>query len=408
MQIAHQTITNDRDEPIHVSIEPDPERSALERGEKTDARRRIDPRGTGRGKWLARVKLATLVFFVWTAVGLFQAVPEGLNDFSWFGLISKVLDAWAWVLLTPALLLIDRKLARDENIARLVLMLLLFSIPFSLVHILLAGLLSYPFPEIWWNPLRNRDYADYYFLGGWATYCAVVAILQAFRFYNRFLTGQLQLERAAKSLLGARLNALRLHLEPHFLFNALNAISSEVANNPERARNMIGNLGALLRRSLDSKGSTEITLAQELALLEYYVSIQRVRFGERMEIRTEVDPDTLSFMVPSMLLQPLVENAIRHGIERRMSGGKIVVSASRAGDQLQLHVVDNGVGIARHWRMETSAGHGLRVTLERLRGLYPGSGEECLTIRRREEGGTEVAIRIPLQGAGAERHEAIA
>jgi two-component system LytT family sensor kinase len=334
MQTARQTITNDRDVPFYVSIEPGPERYALEPGEKTGARRRIGPRGhagsAGRGKWRARVKLATLVFFVWTAVGLFQAVPETLNDFRWIGLIAKVLDAWAWALLTPALLLIDRKLARNENIARMVLSFLLISIPFSLIHILLTGLLMYPFPEMWWNPLRNREFADYYFLGGWATYCAVVAILQAFRYYNRFLTGHLQLERSEKSLLESRMNALRLQLEPHFLFNALNAISSEVATNPELARNMIGNLGALLRRSLDSKDRAEITLAQELALLEHYLSIQRVRFGDRMEIKTDVEPDTLSVMVPSMLLQPIVENAICHGIEGRMSGGKIVVSSSRA------------------------------------------------------------------------------
>src|SRR5206468_3638425 len=132
---------------------------------------------------------------------------------------------------------------------------------------------------------------------------------------NRSLTGQLQLERVEKSLIESRLNALRLHLEPHFLFNALNAISAELGARPELARSMIGDLGALLRRSLDCKDSAEITLGQELALLEHYLSIQRVRFGERLAIEIEVEPDLLSLMVPSMLLQPLVENAIRHGIE---------------------------------------------------------------------------------------------
>jgi LytS/YehU family sensor histidine kinase len=233
-------------------------------------------------------------------------------------------------------------------------------------------------------------------MGGWFTYCALVGVLEAFRYYNRFLSGQVQLERVERSLVEARLNALRLHLEPHFLFNALNAISSEVAENPELARNMIGDLGALLRRSLDCKDSVEITLSQELALLDHYLSIQRVRFGDRMKFGIDVEPTMLSIMVPSMLLQPLIENAIRHGIEGRMSGGSILVSGSKVGDQLQLSVIDDGAGLPRDWQLETSSGHGLRVTLERLRTLYPEVGEQALSIRRREGGGTEVEVRIPL------------
>lgn len=370
---------------------------------------RVHVGGTWSGKRLTRAQLAILVFMVWTGIGLFQAIPEMLKDPQWPSLIAKVIDAWAWALLTPAILLIDRKFSTGApDIVRSFMLLLFISIPFSIAHAYLSGLLLYPIPQIWWSPLRNVDFLDAYFLGGWVTFCAIVGILQAFRFYNRFLTGQLHLERVEKSLLESRLNALRLHLEPHFLFNALNAISSEVAGNPGLARDMIGNLGALLRRSLDCKDGAEITLAQELVLLEHYVSIQRVRFGDRMEIEVDIEPGLLSVMVPSMLLQPLVENAIRHGIEGRISGGRVVISGSMAGDHLRLHVVDNGVGLPRQWCVETSTGHGLRVTLERLRALYPQSAEECLTIRRREGEGTEVVVSIPLQGARTEGHEAIA
>jgi two-component sensor histidine kinase len=338
---------------------------------------------------------------LWTAVGAFQEVPEMLKGFDWYVFLSKLIDNWGWALLTPGLLLIDRKVAlREQNVVRPVLLLLLFSFPVTLVHTYLVALLLYPMPQVWWSPLRQSDYAIYFFLGGWVTYWAFVATLQAFNFYNRSLTGQLRLERVEKSLIESRLHALRLHLEPHFVFNALNAISAEVAENPELARDMIGDLGALLRRSLECKDSGEISLAQELALLEHYLSIQRVRFGERIRIRIDVEPDLLSAMVPSMLLQPLVENSIRHGIESRVSGGTITVSASKAADQLLFRVVDNGVGLPRNWSMETSSGHGLRVTLERLNALYPELGERSLTIWRREGGGTEVAIRVPLQRAG--------
>ncbi len=361
------------------------------------------------GKRRMQVRRAMLVFLLWTAVGLFLAVPETLKGFTWHPLVAKLTDAWAWALLTPALLLIDRKLASsDQSIARSLLLFLLLSIPFTLIHTYLSGILLYPFPQMPWNPLRNSDVAVYYFLGGWGTYCALVSILLALRFYNRFLTGQLQLERVERSLVESRLHALRLHLEPHFLFNALNAISSEVATDPVLARNMIGDLGALLRRSLDCQDSMEITLAQELALLDHYLSIQRVRFGDRMDIRIDVEPEMLSVMVPSMLLQPLVENAIRHGIEGRMSGGEILISGSRSGDCLRLQVVDDGVGLSRRWPMDGVTGHGLRVTIERLKALYPGTGDERLTLRRRKAGGTEVTIEIPLRRARVGAHDAAA
>ena len=159
-------------------------------------------RGTWSGQRLRQVQRATLVFLLWTAVGVFLAVPETLQNFTWHPLVGKLTDAWAWALLTPAILLIDRKLASsDQSIARSVVLFLLLGIPFTVIHIYLSGLLLYPFPQVAWNPLRNSDFAVYYFLGGWGTYCAFVSILMALRFYNRFLTGQLQLERVEKSLL---------------------------------------------------------------------------------------------------------------------------------------------------------------------------------------------------------------
>ena len=132
------------------------------------------------------------------------------------------------------------------------------------------------------------------------------------------------------------------------------------------------------------------------------------RFGDRIGIQIDVEPDMLSAMVPPMLLQPLVENAFRHGIEGRVSGGQVLVAGVRSGDWLRLQVVDNGVGLSRRWRMEGATGHGLQVTLERLKALYPGSGDECLTLRRRKGGGTEVTIDIPLHRESVGSHETIA
>ena len=358
--------------------------------------------------WPTRIPLALRVFLAWTAVGLFQSVPEMVAGAGWPVPVAKVLEGWTWALLTPAVLLIDRKVtSTEQNVIRLVPLFFLLSIPFSVAHAYLAALISYPFPQIWWDPLRNKEYIVYYLIGGWQTFAAFIAILQALKYNGRFLTGRLQLERVEKTLIEARLNILRLQLEPHFLFNALNAISSELSVDPKLARDMISDLGTLLRRSLDCQDRAEIALADELTLLEHYLSIQRVRFGDRLQISVHVEPEALFTMVPSMLLQPLVENAIRHGIERRMSGGTIIISASRVEDFLQVLVLDDGVGLPRNWQPDSSKGIGLRVTRERLEALYPEVGADCFTIRRRKGGGTEVVIHIPWYETENGAHEAV-
>ena len=354
----------------------------------------------------ARMRLVLLAVLVWTAVGMFQAVPEMLRGFHGPVLGSKLIDVWSWALLTPAILLIDRRLtSARQSFARLAAVHLLLSVPVTLVHTLLTATLHYPFEEMWWSPFRTPEYAKYYFIGGWMTYCAFIGIVQAFKFYERLATSRIELERVEKRLLASHLNALRLQLEPHFLFNALNAISSEVAANPDASREMIEDLATLLRRSLDSQG-TEITLAEELALLDHYLSIQKRRFGQRIEVGLDVEPSVMSARVPSMLLQPLVENAIRHGLEGRLSGGTIAISAHREAGILKIYVIDDGVGLPGGWRMEACGGLGVRVTRERLEALYPEIEGESLTISRRDAGGTEVSIRIPLNTVGAKSEEA--
>lgn len=344
---------------------------------------------------LSRGQLALLIFSIWTAAGIFQSIPELWQGLSWSVFVAKLVEAWAWALLTPAILWLDRRYIRFETgVARTLILLLLLSIVFSFVHLYLTAALLYPLPSVWWNPLRDPHYATYYFLGGWQAFCATIAVLQALKFNNRSLTSRFELERVQKRLLESHLNALRLQLEPHFLFNTLNAISSEVEENPGLAREMIEDLAVLLRRSLDYKDSAEITLEQEMALLDHYLAIQKVRFGERIRIEIDVDPETLATPVPSLLLQPVVENAIRHGIEGRLSGGRISVSAHRSGDEVEIRVVDDGVGLSPDWDIRASGSIGVRATRERLEALYPGI-EGHFAILPHEGGGTEVIIRVP-------------
>jgi two-component sensor histidine kinase len=342
---------------------------------------------------LTKLQVFGVICVTWTIVAVVEAVPEFLKGGAWYYVLAKMIEIWTWILLTPILLFIDRRIhSTTRSILAVVLTLVILAIPFTFAHTYLAAVFLYPLPQITWNPLRSNTYTYYYHVGSWTHYCATVGILEAIHFYR----SQLQLERVERSLSEWRLNALRLHLEPHFLFNALNAISSEIVKRPRQAQDMIADLGILLRLSLDSKQSPEISLGQELALLERYLSIQKVRFGKRMEIQMDVNPDVLSARVPSMLLQPLVENAIRHGIEGKRAGGRIEISASQLKGCLRLRVADNGRGLPPEWKLASSTGSGLKVTQQRLEALYPDSREECLEIRRGANGGTEVELRIPF------------
>ena len=353
-----------------------------------------------------RLPLAVVTFLGWTAVGLLQVVPDYIVDFHWIAVLGKLIEAWIWVLLTPLILLINRKLgAVLTSVTSLCVAHLLLSIPFAGLGTLLRGLFFLPFPQIYWNPLKNVAYLTYSLWGSWWTYCAYAALLQAFRFQNGFLTSQLELERVKRGLVESRLNALRLQLEPHFLFNALNAISSQVMKNPPLVLEMIEDLGMLLRRSIESHGSSRITLGQEMALLDRYLAIQKRRFGKRIDFRIDVEPSALSATVPSLLLQPLVENAIRHGIEGRPSGGMVTISARVTGEELRIDVIDDGVGLPPHWRMEACSGLGLRVTRERLEALYSPANDRFV-ISPGEGRGTAVVIRIPRMTGSADEAEA--
>ncbi|PCD03617.1 histidine kinase [Sphingomonas spermidinifaciens] len=362
---------------------------------------RAEDRAARHVGWSWRSVLAVIA--IWTAAGVFQAVPDMIGGIRWDEVFAKFVETWSWALLTPAILLVDRALTRaNPQVLRLAVAHLLLSVPFSIVHTYVAAVILYPVPSIWWNPLRSADFGVYFYLGGWITYCAFVGVLQALKFHGRLLISQVELERVEKRLVETRLDALRLQLEPHFLFNSLNAISSEVAANPALAREMIEDLGALLRHSLDCQNRTEISLAQELALLDRYIAIQKHRFGERIQFRIEADPATLGALVPSLFLQPLVENSVRHGLERRLGGGEVVVTADRVGDELEVRVADDGVGLPPHWLPDGSAGLGVRVTRERLQALYGGSGGHEFSIARRPEAGTEVRIRLPYHDAAGD------
>jgi LytS/YehU family sensor histidine kinase len=188
----------------------------------------------------------------------------------------------------------------------------------------------------------------------------------------------------------ARLQALRMQLHPHFLFNSLNAISTLVHSDPHKADEMISSLSEMLRWSLDSAAEAEVPLRRELEFLNHYLQIEQTRFGDRLRVEHAVDPETLGAYVPSLLLQPLVENAIRHGVEPCLAPGVVCISARRSGDMLSVSIRDTGIGLPGSPR----EGIGLANTRARLQSLYPG--RHRFELRNDPAGGCRVELEIPF------------
>ena len=202
-------------------------------------------------------------------------------------------------------------------------------------------------------------------------------------------------EQLEARLARAQLQTLKLQLQPHFLFNTLNTITALIGVDPRVAERMVSGLSELLRLSLRNAGEQEVPLSRELELLEHYVEIQQIRFRDRLTVTLEVDPDTMQALVPNFILQPLVENAIRHGIGPRAAPGHVDVQAYRENGSLHLRVADNGVG-ARTRRSEPSGeGIGLGNTKARLQHLY--GSDHAFSAQGGTHGGFVVDIVIPFR-----------
>jgi sensor histidine kinase YesM len=228
-------------------------------------------------------------------------------------------------------------------------------------------------------------------------YWIIVVISHAVDYYQRYREGELRASQA-------QLQALKMQLHPHFLFNALHSISALVHSDPEAADKMIARLGDFLRLTLDASAAQEVTLRQELEFLNCYLEIERIRFHDRLTTRLEVDPQTLDCRVPNLILQPVVENAIRHGVAPRSAPGHVEIRAERHGQTLRLQVRDNGAGLPadNSRRASTGGGVGLANTRARLSQLYGASHR--FELANDPRGGAIATIEIPFVGHEEEAH----
>lgn len=222
----------------------------------------------------------------------------------------------------------------------------------------------------------------------------VVLIAHAVMYHRRFRERESQALQLETQLAKARLETLKSQLQPHFLFNTMHSISSLMLTDVPAADRMMTRLSDLLRMSLE-KGGVQITpLSCELDFVNGYLEIEKIRFEDRLKVSVEIAPDALDAQVPHLILQPLVENAVKHGISRRSAGGEIGIGATHDKGNLYLRVCDNGPGLNGS-SPEEKAGLGLRATRERLRALY--GDQQSIEIVKGPEGGVEVRVRIPFR-----------
>jgi len=228
-------------------------------------------------------------------------------------------------------------------------------------------------------------------------YLSILVAVHAFEYYRKYREQEIRATQLEAELAEAQLHALKLQLHPHFLFNTFHAISILMRQHKhEDAMDTIAVLSNFLRYVLDNTGAQEVALQQELDFLESYLAIEQIRFGSNLTVETDVGADAQQAQVPNLILQPLVENAIRHGIGPSERPGHIEVTARREGDQLRLQVRDNGVGLPEDWHFETDKGIGLSNTKARLERLYDAEYRLDLTAPP-DQPGLLVTIVIPYR-----------
>jgi hypothetical protein len=253
-----------------------------------------------------------------------------------------------------------------------------------------------------WPNLRKAGYDSLHYFSPrrlgleFLLYGFIVGACLVFHLYLKSQESKLRSAELEKQLSAAQLHALQMQIDPHFLFNTLNSLTALVRfDQKDEALEMLDNLNGLLRTTLARSSPAKVALGQEVQMIESYLAIEQVRFADRLRVHLLVEPEALRGLVPCFILQPLVENAIRHGIAQCVGDGVVIASAQRADEHLHLYVRDNGPGVSK--QSKNGHGIGLKNTRDRLSHFYRDDYE--MVAKPMAEGGFEVFIRIPYEQA---------
>ena len=356
-------------------------------------------------------------FLLWLALGVLSAglflvelprlrriaPPSGWLSPAWRTFLYQLAIWLAWVALAPVALWLRRRRPLERGAlksalpAHLVAVLLLCAAHSGVVLLMMWLVMSagQPFTDqslialltYWW--VRDLPFCALF-------YCLILGIDSALDYYRQFRERELRASQLEAQLAQAQLQMLKMQLHPHFLFNTLNGITGLVRDHDNAAAvQMLVGLSDLLRQTLDNAGKQEVRLCEELEWLELYLKLQQIRFSDRLQVSVDAAPETLEALAPNLITQPLVENAIRHGLAPRATPGLVSLSARRVNGRLELRVCDDGVGLPEGWRMASGKGVGLLNTEARLRQLY--GADFRLEARNRQQGGVEVLLDIPFR-----------
>ena len=359
-----------------------------------------------RMKWLAVVAM-------WAVLGVIYAAPiyvevrlEQHGHTAWRIFSWGILTWAAWAPLTPAMVWLARRYSLvGETWKRNLGVHLPAFLVLSAIHSAAATAVTLwimPFdnmgdsPKEFWPRFLGRVPGS--FGSDLLVYGAVIGVFYAIDYYRKYREREFLASRLEAQLATAQLDALRMQLHPHFLFNTLNNIVGLVRDNKNSAAvSMLVGLSDLLRHTLEHSSRHEVELREEINFIKLYLSIQEMRFSDRLRIELDIDPRTTKALVPNLILQPLTENALRHGVGRSADSGLVGIRSAAEDGHLRLTVYDEGAGLPDDWQLKGSAGIGLANTAARLQQLYDNDHE--FDIRNRDGGGVEVVIVMPLRTA---------
>jgi two-component system, LytTR family, sensor kinase len=350
------------------------------------------------GVWTIVTLFFTSQVYVWSTVA---SSASGQQRRFGYGreFLGQASACYLWALVTPLVLWLARRYClQRHNWLRRVAFHFAFSLILSSVLLALHYIAMMVIFERSGMITPARVFAfSYYNLEKWLlVYWAMLLMSNAYSYYTSYRKGELKASELRTQLVQSQLEALKMQVHPHFLFNTLHSISALLSKDTEAARRMITRLGDFLRLTLENSGSMEVTLQQEIEFLNGYLEIERIRFQDRLTTDIRVDPEVLDVRVPNLILQPIVENAMRHAIGNSGSGRVEVTAAPRNG-VVRIEVKDNGPGIDAEKILESRRGKGLGLanTQARLAGLYGAAAR--FEMLNNPTGGLVVALEIPRQ-----------
>lgn len=351
----------------------------------------------------------TLILMAWTLLGLFFATQNYVNAYlqssyaaytkralTWRQAVLLSLSEWyLWAMLAPLVLWLARRFPIERPAwLRGLLIHALAGLVLSVFKVMADG---FAIQLLGFHPALSMS--SFKLHPNLLTYWAIVGGSHAFGYYQRYRERELRASQLEARLAQSQLQVLKMQLHPHFLFNTLHAISALMHRDVEAADRMTTLLSDLLRLTIESAGVQEVPLRQEMEFLERYLEIQQTRFSDRLRVDVEIDPATLDAWVPNLILQPLVENAIRHGIASRAAAGRVEIRSRHIGGMLELEVRDDGPGLPEGEEGGWKEGVGLSNTRARLAQLYGRAHR--FELANAPGGGLQVTLAIPFRAETA-------